>query len=84
MFGASGIDAVVDFKKKWLPPPPAVNYAIDAVHEIDLANRVVVVSFDCLIPGSEGRGTDVIQFNEKLEVCGVDAIRFAKVGRGAK
>lgn len=41
--------------------------------------KVVVASFECLIPGREGRGTDVMQFNEHLQVTGVAAIRHASV-----
>ena len=66
MFGTVGIDEFVAFKERIFTE--AVNYSIDAVHEVDLANRVVVANFDCLIPGKEGRGTDVIQFNEGLKV----------------
>jgi hypothetical protein len=78
MFGAVGVDKMLASKGHWLTQP--VNYSIDSVHEVDLPNRVVVASFDCRIPGSEGRGTDVIQFDESLKVCGVEAIRFARVG----
>ena len=41
--------------------------------------EVVVASFECLIPGKEGRGTDVMQFNEELQVTGVQAIRHSQV-----
>jgi hypothetical protein len=77
MFGKTGIDEVLQFKAQWLSEP--VNYSVDAIHEIDLVNRVVVVGFDCLIPGKEGRGSDVIQFDKDGRVCRVGAIRHAAV-----
>jgi hypothetical protein len=79
MFGAQGIEEAVSFKRRWLTE--AINYKIDAIHEIDLAHRVVVVGFDCLCPGKEGRGVDVIQFREDGRVAGVAAVRHTDVGK---
>jgi hypothetical protein len=78
MFSATGKANVLAFKERWLKQP--LNYDVDVVHEVDLENRVVVVGFTSLLAGREGRGTDVIQFNEDLKVCSVDAIRHASVG----
>ena len=52
---------------------------MDAILDVDLANRVVVASFECLIPGKEGRGTDVMQFDEEMKVSGVAAVRHTQV-----
>ena len=79
MFGAGGGKGVLAFKQKWLDQP--LNYDVDVVHEVDLLNRVVVVGFASLLKGREGRGTDVIQFDEGLKICGVDAIRHSGVGK---
>lgn len=78
MFSATGKANVLMFKERWLTQP--INYDVNVVHEVDLENRVVVVGFTSLLVGREGRGTDVIQFNEELLVCSVDAIRHASVG----
>ena len=78
MFSATGKANVLAFKERWLTQP--LNYEVDVVHEVDLENRVVVVGFTSLLVGREGRGTDVIQFNEELQICSVDAIRHASVG----
>jgi hypothetical protein len=77
MFGAKGKSDVLAFKQRWLTQ--RVNYTVDAVHEVDLENRVVVVGFTSVLAGREGRGTDVIQFDEALRVCAVNAIRHASV-----
>ncbi|CAK8996573.1 unnamed protein product [Durusdinium trenchii] len=77
MFGARGADEVLAFKKSWLRM--AKNYEVDAILDVDLKNRVVVASFDCLISGKEGRGTDVMQFDEQMKVSGVAAIRHTQV-----
>jgi len=79
MFGKEGIDEVIRFKRGWLTQ--SLNYNVDAVHEIDVANRVIVVGFDCLLPGNEGRGVDVIQLDESGKVCGVAALRHMSVGK---
>ena len=78
MFGAKGSDEVLAFKQRWLQAS-LVNYEVDAILDVDLANRVVVASFMCLIPGKEGRGTDVMQFDQELKVSGVAAVRHAHV-----
>ena len=57
-----------------------MNYDVDEILSVDVKNRVVVASFECFIPGSEGRGTDVMQFNKELKVTGVASIRHAAVG----
>ena len=75
---ARGTNNVLKFKTRWLTQP--LNYTVDAVHEVDLANLTVVVGFTSLLEGREGRGTDVIQFDHALKVCGVDAIRHDNVG----
>eukprot|EP00434_Breviolum_minutum_P045393 symbB.v1.2.040684.t1/scaffold7439.1/size11247/1 len=77
MFGAAGANEVLTFKKNFLTAEK--NYEVDAILDVDLPNRVVVASFECLIPGKEGRGTDVMQFNEELQVTGVQAIRHSQV-----
>ena len=77
MFNAKGKSDVLTFKQRWLTQ--RVNYTVDAVHEVDLENRVVVVGFTSVLAGREGRGTDVIQFDEALRVCAVNAIRHASV-----
>ena len=38
-----------------------------------------MASFECLIPGREGRGTDVMQVDEDLHVTGVAAVRHHEV-----
>lgn len=78
MFGAVGATEVLAFKKSFLKMEK--NYEVDAILDVDLHNRVVVVaSFECLIPGREGRGTDVMQFDEDLHVTGVAAVRHHEV-----
>jgi hypothetical protein len=77
MFGAAGAEGVLSFKRRWLTQP--LNYNVDVVHEVDLVNRVIVVGFDSLLAGREGRGTDVIQMDEELRICAVDAIRHASM-----
>lgn len=77
MFGVQGADAVVNFKRRWLTRP--VNYNVDVIHEFDPVNRVLVAGFDCLIPGKEGRGTDVMRFSDAMLVSEVAAIRHASV-----
>lgn len=57
-------------QKTWTPP---------VCVEFCPCPEVVVASFECLIPGKEGRGTDVMQFNEELQVTGVQAIRHSQV-----
>lgn len=77
MFGAVGATEVLAFKKSFLKMEK--NYEVDAILDVDLHNRVVVASFECLIPGREGRGTDVMQFDEDLHVTGVAAVRHHEV-----
>lgn len=77
MFGVRGAEDVLSFKRRFLIQ--AVNYEIDAILDVDMPNRVVVASFECLIPGKEGRGTDVMQFDEHFRVSGVNAIRHTRV-----
>jgi hypothetical protein len=77
MFGVEGAGAVVAFKRRWLNLP--VNYNVDAIHEFDPVNRVLVAGFDCLLVGKEGRGTDVVQFTDAMLVSEVAAIRHTSV-----
>ena len=56
-----------------------LNYNVDAIHEFDAANRVLVAGFDCLLVGKEGRGTDIIKFDADAKVCEVAAIRHTSV-----
>jgi hypothetical protein len=73
MFGVQGAEAVISKKQKWLTE--ALNYNVDAIHEVDMENLTLVVGFDCLIPDKEGRGTDVVQFDAGMKVVAVGAIR---------
>lgn len=78
-FGAKGYDDCMKFKRNFLRVD-LDNYDVDAIHEIDTSNNVIVAGFECLIPGKEGRGTDVAQFKTEdgeLKVCRVEAIRHA-------
>lgn len=90
MFGARGREEVLRFKRGFLRQ--GRNYEaskggrnrwksceVDAILNVDEANRVVVASFECLIPGREGRGTDVMQFDEEMRVRGVAAVRHSLV-----
>lgn len=74
MFGAKGSEEVMQFKKNFLRID-VVNYDVDAVHRVDVANRSVVANFECLIPGREGTGTDVVKFSDDWKVVRVEAIR---------
>jgi hypothetical protein len=74
MFGARGADEVLAFKKRFLTQSPA--YEIPAV-TVDVKNRVVVAEFTCLIPGKEGKGTDIIAFDDDFRVRKVTAVRHA-------
>ena len=51
MFGATGVEEVLAFKRQWLTQE--INYNVDAILAIDEGNRVVVASFDSLIAGKE-------------------------------
>ena len=55
--------------------PHVENYHIDAIHHIDVQNRVVVLSFECLIPGREGVGTDFLYFDEEFKFKTMSATR---------
>ena len=46
-------------------------------HEVDDGSGVVVLDFECLIPGKEGRGTDFLQFNTALDFRTMQAVRHA-------
>lgn len=57
---------------------PVPNYDIDAVHQVDVENRLVVASFRSLLPGKEGLGTELIKFDAEFKVIGVETIRHHK------
>lgn len=89
MFGAKGRANVVKFKRAWLRdcsssssagadrnvPLATLNYDVDAVHHVDVENRVVVANFRCLLPGREGLGTDVLKFDSDFKILRVEALR---------
>ena len=87
MFGRTGKDDIMEFKKSYLPSSYASsssrsslvvpNYYIDSIHEIDVLNYCVVANFVCYIPGKEGKGTDVAKFDPSTtwKVLNVEAIR---------
>lgn len=75
MFGCEGKANIIDFKKGLLADNKTRNYRIDAIHQIDVSKRVVVFDFECLMEGKEGRGTEVMKFDNDWKVIRVDAIR---------
>ena len=67
--GCEGREEIVNVKKEYYKPCvekglPTYNY--DDFFYVDLENMCVRFGFICLIPGSEGRGTMVLYFNEVL------------------
>lgn len=95
MFGAKGKSNILEFKRTWLrnssslssaadstTAPAMLNYDVDAVHHVDVENRVVVANFRSLLPGKEGLGTDILKFDFHFKVVGVEAIRHHKEGFG--
>lgn len=76
MFGALGVDMVMEFKRNFLTER-SENYKVDAIHHVDVKNRAVVADFECLIPEKEGRGTDVVVFSQAWKVAKVQAIRHS-------
>jgi hypothetical protein len=75
MFGQCGKANILKWKRSVLYSDGRRNYKVDSVHEIDADNRAVVIGFDCLLPGKEGRGTEVIRFSEDWSVIRVQSIR---------
>ena len=65
---------------KYLLQVTYLSWSLVLKHNIEIPHlQVVVASFECLIPGREGRGTDVMQFDEDLRVTGVAAVRHHEV-----
>lgn len=76
MFGIEGGSNIMAFKNGLLAGDLSTNiYSIDAIHQIDLPNRVIVSDFNCLLKGKEGRGTEVMKFDENWKVIRIDAVR---------
>lgn len=75
MFEVKGKADIMSFKRRLLGHNKTVNYRVDAIHQIDLQNRVVVADFECLIRGNEGRGTDIPKFDEDWKLIRVEALR---------
>ncbi|KAL3794419.1 hypothetical protein HJC23_012956 [Cyclotella cryptica] len=75
MFQVKGKDNIMSFKRRLLGHNKGVNYKVDAIHDIDLPNRVVVADFECLISGKEGRGTDFPKFDQNWKLICVEAVR---------
>ena len=54
------------------------NYLVDTISHVDVPNRVVVCSFECLIPGREGTGTDFLRMDPSGKFMeGVKCVRHA-------
>ena len=53
----------------------APSYRIESVAAVDVRGGSVAAVFECLIPGREGRGVDVVRVADG-KVVAVDALRF--------
>ena len=73
MFGARGRAAVMALKRENLSRAPS--YRIESVAAVDVRGGSVAAVFECLIPGREGRGVDVVRVADG-KVVAVDALRF--------
>ena len=75
MFGARGRAAVMALKRENLSRAPS--YRIESVAAVDVrgGSGSVAAVFECLIPGREGRGVDVVRVADG-KVVAVDALRF--------
>ena len=51
------------------------SYRIESVAAVDVRGGSVAAVFECLIPGREGRGVDVVRVADG-KVVAVDALRF--------
>ena len=83
MFGARGRAAVMALKRENLSRAPsyriesvaAVDVRGGSVAAVDVRGGSVAAVFECLIPGREGRGVDVVRVADG-KVVAVDALRF--------
>ena len=65
--------AVMALKRENLSRAPS--YRIESVAAVDVRGGSVAAVFECLIPGREGRGVDVVRVADG-KVVAVDALRF--------
>jgi hypothetical protein len=77
MFGFIGKESILKSKQDLLgvAETKSPNYRINAIHDIDTVNRVVVANFECLLEGKEGLGTDIPKFDGDWKVIRVEALR---------
>eukprot|EP00928_Gymnodinium_smaydae_P009643 TRINITY_DN13613_c0_g1_i2.p1 TRINITY_DN13613_c0_g1~~TRINITY_DN13613_c0_g1_i2.p1 ORF type:complete len:212 (-),score=39.28 TRINITY_DN13613_c0_g1_i2:242-787(-) len=77
-----GSEAVIAFKEKWLRAD-IVNYDIQAIVDSTVGAdlRSVTATWECLIPGKEGSGVDVVCFDTHGSIASVDYLRY---GLGVK
>ena len=73
LLGARGRAAVMALKRENLSRAPS--YRIESVAAVDVRGGSVAAVFECLIPGREGRGVDVVRVADG-KVVAVDALRF--------
>jgi hypothetical protein len=77
MFGFLGKESILKSNQDLVGVAEAKspNYRINAIHDIDTLNRVVVANFECLLEGKEGLGTDIPKFDGDGKFIRVEALR---------